>query len=329
LRAFEAAARHLSFRKAAQELHVTPAAISHQLKALEEFLGVQLFRRGNRRVELTPAARAAAVHLHEGFAAIVAGVEKLRNADRNSVLTVSAAPAFAGKWLMPRLHRFVNRFPEIDVRLLARMRSPNFSARSATAGRPDAESLSLDDADLAIRYGDGNFPGLCVDRLLDLRVAPMVSPRLIESSAPQLRSPADLQRFTLLHDDTGHFARGRSSWDCWLEAAGVTGIDTSHGVHFSHANLAIDAAVDGLGVVASVTALAQADISAGRLVLPFELSVPADFAYYILCDPVQADRPAIEAFRGWLLEEAASAQAMSAPNPGEPGHALSNPSGRN
>jgi len=316
LRAFEAAARHLSFRKAAEELHVTPAAISHQLKALEDYLGIKLFRRANRRVELTPPARAAAQHLHDGFQAIFEAVERLRQGDNENLLTVSAAPSFAGKWLMPRLHRFVSRYPQIDVRLSARMRSARPQPRDL-AVRMDFNDVSLDDADLAIRFGDGDFPGMRVDRLLDLAVAPMLSPQLAERS-PRLDSPADLKRYPLLHDDTAYFSSGRLNWDCWLDAAGVTGVDTAHGVHFSHANLAIDAAIDGLGVLVSLPVLAAADLAAGRLLMPFALTVPADYAYYILCDEEQSERPAIQAFRDWLLEEVRSTQA-----PGT-GAALSN-----
>ena len=292
----------MSFRKAAQELHVTPAAISHQLKALEEYLGVKLFRRANRRVELTPAARAAAPHLHEGFASIFEAVERLREGEAANVLTVSAAPSFAAKWLMPRLHRFVSRHAEIDVRLSARLRSAGSLTRGQ-AVRSAINDASLDDADLAIRFGSGDFGGMRIDRLLDIAVAPMVSPQLV-SGERALRAPQDLRQHTLLHDDTAYFASGHLNWDVWLEKAGVSGIDTSHGVHFSHANLAIDAAVDGLGVVASLPALAAAELGAGRLVLPFKLQVPSNYGYFIVCDPAQASRPAIEAFRSWLLDEA-------------------------
>ena len=307
LRAFEAAARHLSFRKAAQELHVTPAAISHQLKALEDYLGVKLFRRANRRVELTPAARAAAPHLHEGFASIFEAVERLREGEAANVLNVSAAPSFAAKWLMPRLHRFVSGHPEIDVRLSARMRSPSSTGRGQ-AVRSGINDTSLDDADLAIRFGNGDFGGLRTDRLLDIAVAPMVSPQLARGERA-LQTPNDLRHHTLLHDDTAYFASGRLNWDCWLEAAGASGVDTARGVHFSHANLAIDAAVDGLGVVVSVPALAQAELAAGRLMLPFARQVPSDYAYYIVCEPTQASRPVIQTFRTWLLDEARQTQS--------------------
>jgi LysR family transcriptional regulator, glycine cleavage system transcriptional activator len=301
LRAFEAAARHMSFRKAAEELSVTPAAISHQLKTLEDYLGVRLFRRANRRVELTPAARAAVPFFHEGFKSIVEGVERLRQEELANTLTVSAASSFAGKWLMPRLHRFVSRYPQIDVRLLARMRSAHVTR--ALPVRRDINDTTLDDADVAIRFGDGDFPGMRVERLLDLSVTPMVSAQLLNAGHP-LERIEDLRHYILLHDDTGYFRSGRLNWDCWLHAAGVSGIDTSHGVHFSHANLAIDAAVDGLGVVLSLPALAAPDLAVGRLITPFELRVPTDFSYYIICDPADAERPAIQAFTGWLLEEA-------------------------
>jgi len=302
LRAFEAAARHLSFRKAAAELHVTPAAISHQLKGLEDYLGVRLFRRGNRRVELTPTAQVAAQQLHAGFKAIVDAVEQLRQGDRSNLLTVSAAPAFAGKWLMPRLYRFVSRHPEIDVRLSARMRSLRPETRGSPVQR-DINDNSLDEADVAIRFGDGDFPETDARLLLDLEVAPMLSPRLANAGLP-LDVPADLKHYALLHDDTAYFASGRLNWDCWLEAAGVTGIDTARGVHFSHANLAIDAAIDGLGVVMSLPALAAGDLAAGRLLLPFQPKLAADYAYYVLYEPGAMERPAIQAFVDWLLDEA-------------------------
>ena len=292
----------MSFRKAADELHVTPAAISHQLKALEDYLGVKLFRRANRRVELTPAARAAAPHLHEGFKAIFEAVEQLRAAERNNQLTVSAAPSFAAKWLMPRLYRFVSRHPQIDVRLSARMRSSRPQLRGLSVRR-EINDGSLDGADLAIRFGDGDFPDMQVHRLLELTVAPMVSPHTLRAEHP-LTVPDDLRHYTLLHDETGYFASGRLNWDCWLDGAGAAQVHTAHGVHFSHANLALDAAVDGLGVVLSVTALAAGDLAVGRLTLPFDFSIKADYGYYVVCDPADAERPAIQAFTSWLLEEA-------------------------
>lgn len=292
----------MSFRKAAEELHVTPAAISHQLKGLEDYLGVKLFRRGNRRVELTPVAQVAAQQLHAAFGAIVDAVEHLRQGDRSNLLTVSAPPSFAGKWLMPRLYRFVSRHPEIDVRLSARMRSGRPEARGVMVRR-DVNDNSLDESDVAIRFGDGDFPDVEATLLLKLDVAPMLSPRLA-AVGPELRTPADLRQYALLHDDTAYFRSGRLNWDCWLQEAGVADIDTSRGVHFSHANLAIDAAIDGLGVLMSVPSLAASDIAAGRLILPFEQKLAADYAYYILCEPGSRDRTAIEAFVEWLLDEA-------------------------
>jgi LysR family glycine cleavage system transcriptional activator len=292
----------MSFRKAAEELHVTPAAISHQLKGLEDYLGVKLFRRGNRRVELTPVAQVAAEHLHAGFRAIVDAVEHLRTGDRSNLLTVSAAPSFAGKWLMPRLYRFVSKHPQVDVRLSARMRSARPEARGAPVRR-DINDSSLDESDVAIRFGDGDFPEMDARLLLRLDVAPMLSPRLA-NAGPPLGAPSDLRHFPLLHDDTAYFRSGRLNWDCWLQEVRATGVDTSRGVHFSHANLAIDAAIDGLGVVMSVPALAGADLASGRLFLPFAEQVPADYAYYIVCEPGAMERPAIQAFVEWMVDEA-------------------------
>jgi LysR family glycine cleavage system transcriptional activator len=180
------------------------------------------------------------------------------------------------------------------------------SMRALPLGLPvrrDINDGSLDDADVAIRFGDGNFPGLRVERLLELTIAPMVSPQAIQAEHP-LTVPDDLRYYTLLHDDTGYFASGRLNWDCWLQAAGATRVDTSRGVHFSHANFAIDAAVDGLGVVLSLPALAAGDLAVGRLTLPFELTIKADYSYYIVCDPADSARPTIQAFIDWLLEEA-------------------------
>jgi len=302
LRAFEAAARHLSFRKAAEELHVTPAAISHQLKGLEEYLGVQLFRRGNRRVELTPVAQTAAQHLQAGFRTIVEAVEHLRQGDRGNLLTVSAAPSFAAKWLMPRLYRFVSQHPEIDVRLSARMRSARDEHRGTTVRR-EVNDASLDECDVAIRFGDGDFSDLDARLLLKLDVAPMLSPRLAHAGHP-LSIPEDLKHYALLHDDTAYFRSGGLNWECWLQAVNETSVDTARGVHFSHANLAIDAAIDGLGVVLSLPALAAGDLAAGRLLLPFPQKLAADYAYYILCEPSATERPAIQAFVDWLLDEA-------------------------
>src|SRR5688572_28317040 len=305
LRAFEAAARHLSVKKAAIELNVTPAAVSHQIRMLEDYLGVQLFHRYNRALELTDAARAAMPKLREGFDALVQAVERLRSHVGGGVLTVSAAPSFAARWLMPRLHRFIAAHPEVDVRVSARMRRVSVDGKGDVAERATVEAW-LDDSDIAILYGRGNYPGLWVKKLLDLTLTPICSPQLLQSDHP-LKTPADLAHHMLLHDDTGDLYDNDPFWDVWLREAGVSGIDTRRGPHFSHAVLAFEAAIDAVGVVATMPVLAAEDIAAGRLVTPFELHLPLASAYYLVCHDTASTRPAVALFRDWLLDEAARA----------------------
>jgi len=303
LKAFEAAARHLSVKKAALELNVTPAAVSHQIRTLEEYLGIQLFHRRNRALDLTDAARASLPKLREGFDCMMQAVERLRTHHSPSRLTVSAAPSFAARWLMPRLHRFLVAHPEIDVRVSARMRRASVDGKGDVAERATLETW-LDDSDVAILYGRGHYPGLRAKKLFDLTLTPVCSPKLLQGEHP-LRTPADLKHHLLLHDDTGDLYDGESFWDVWLSAAKVSGIDVARGPHFSHAVLAFEAAIEGVGVLASVPALASEELTAGRLVTPFELRVPLASAYYLVCEESAATRPAVAAFNDWLIEEAA------------------------
>lgn len=306
LKAFEATARHLSVKKAAAELNVTPAAVSHQIKALEEYLGVRLFHRRNRALELTEAARACLPKLREGFDNLAQAVERLRaHKGGDSVLTVSAAPSFAARWLMPRLHRFFVAHPEIDVRVSARLRLPMSVGRRSAAAERDTLETWLADSDIGIIYGRGDYPGLVVDKLLSLTITPICSPRLVTQKEHPLVRPADLRYQRLLHDDTGELYDGVSFWEVWLKAAGVTGVDTSHGPHFSHAVLAFEAAAEGHGVVASLPVLAESDLHAARLVTPFALRVPLLSAYYLVCAETAASRPEVSAFRDWIRTEAA------------------------
>jgi LysR family transcriptional regulator, glycine cleavage system transcriptional activator len=302
LRAFEAAARHLSVKKAAIELNVTPAAVSHQIRMLEDYLGVQLFHRYNRALELTDAARASLPKLREGFDCLVQAVERLRSHVSGGVLTVSAAPSFAARWLMPRLHRFIAAHPEVDVRVSARMRRVSVDGKGDVAERATVEAW-LDDSDIAILYGRGNYPSLWVRKLLDLTVAPICSPRLLEGANP-LRKPEDIAHHMLLHDDTGDLYDNEPFWDVWLREAGVTGVDSRRGPHFSHAVLAFEAAIDAVGLVASMPVLAAEDIAAGRLLVPFDLRVPLASSYFLVCHESASARPAVALFREWLLEEA-------------------------
>ncbi len=303
LKAFEAAARHLSVKKAAVELNVTPAAVSHQIRALEENLGIQLFHRYNRALELTEAARASLPKMREGFDCLAQAVERLRTHHSPSMLTVSAAPSFAARWLMPRLHRFLVAHPEIDVRVTARMRRVSIDGKTDVAERATLETW-LDDSDVAILYGHGHYPELQATKLFDLVVTPICSPKLLEGEHP-LRTPADLKHHILLHDETGDLYDSESFWNVWLRAAGVKDIETARGPHFSHAVLAFEAAIDGVGVLASLPALAAEDIAAGRLVTPLGLRAPISSAYYLVCQESAATRPAVAAFNSWLIEEAA------------------------
>lgn len=310
LKAFEAAARHLSVKKAAVELNVTPAAVSHQIRTLEEYLNVQLFHRFNRALGLTDAAKACLPKLREGFDSLTQAVDRLRTHTSGGMLTVSAAPSFAARWLMPRLHRFIAAHPEIDVRISARMRRKSVDGKVDVAERATVETW-LDDSDVAILYGHGHYPGLDVHKLLPLTVTPICSPQLLSGEHP-LRTPDDLRHHMLLHDDTGEMYDGESFWEVWLRTAGVQGIDPKRGARFSHAVLAFEAAMDAVGVVASMPALAAEDIAAGRLVMPFDLRVPLESAYYLVCEPHAKTRPAVAAFSDWLIAEAAKDLAVTA-----------------
>jgi LysR family glycine cleavage system transcriptional activator len=306
LRAFVAAASHLSFATAARELHVTPAAISHQIKGLEEHLGLRLFRRLTRGLELTRAGQALFPKLREGFGRLSEALDEMRAIEEPGTLAVSAATSFATRWLAPRLHRFVAAHPELDVTINASTRlidpkKDDFASGDALSGSP------MEDADIVVRFGTGAYPGFRVDKLLPVSVTPMCSPRLAEGKNPgshPLRVPADLRHHVLIHDNVS-FDDGGPLWDAWLAKAGIDGFDTSRGLRFSHAMLALEAAAEGMGVALGMPVLAGPDLAAGRLVAPLKLSLPLKFAYYIVSDESAAERSDVAAFRNWLLAEAA------------------------
>lgn len=303
LKVFESAARHQSLKQAAQELNVTPAAISHQVKLLEEYLGIQLFRRLNRGLELTPAARAGLPQLSAGFEALSQAVATMRPQADSGQLTISAAPSFATRWLVPRLHRFFSAHPEIDVRVSARLRRVKQGAHDNDVERATLENW-LQESDVAIFYGHGGYAGYRADKLFTPFIAPICSPQMMNAGQP-LRRPQDLAHHTLVHDDTGVLYDGAGFWDVWLKAAGVSGVDTGRGSHFSHAVLAIEAAADSLGIAATIPLLAASELASGRLVMPFELQVPLKSAYYAVSNDMAGQRPAVAAFSDWLQEEAA------------------------
>lgn len=292
LRAFEAAARHLSFTKAAKELHVTQAAISHQIKALEEWLCMPLFRRQNRTLLLTDAAQAYLPFVREAFDKLVEGTQRLVKQDKSGTLTVSVLSSFAVKWLVPRLGRFADLHPDIDVRVSASDHVVDFAS---------------EDVDVAIRYGRGNWPGVTAEMLFAEDVFLVCSPKLLEGPRP-LRTLDDLRHHTLLHEQTP------IGWPAWMAKAGLDHHPKRRSLTFSHSNMVIQAAIDGLGVALGRSAMVGDDLAAGRLVSPFDITLHAEFAYYIVYPPAHADRPKIVAFSDWLKSEAGRDQrALPAP----------------
>jgi LysR family glycine cleavage system transcriptional activator len=291
VRAFEAAARHLSFTKAAEELNVTQAAVSHQVKALEERLQVPLFRRLNRGLVLTGAGAGYLKELEDILDRLEQATERLRASEATGILTVSTSTSFAAKWLVPRLQRFRDRRPDIDVRIDANDSLTDFRR---------------DNVDLAIRYGRGVYPGLSSVQLLQDIVFPVCSPQLLEGGHP-LREPSDLKHFTLLHDQGVV-----EDWRTWLRTAGVTDLDPSRGPVFSHSAMLIEAAIAGQGVALARRSMVARDVREGRLVQPIPLSLKAEFSYWVVCPESAAEKTKIAEFRAWLLDEAASESGEAA-----------------
>jgi LysR family transcriptional regulator, glycine cleavage system transcriptional activator len=294
LRAFEAAARNLSFAKAAEELHVTPAAVSYQIRALETKLGVKLFRRLNRAVVLTDAGAMMLPGVRNGFEELhraVARIDKPSRSDR--VVTATISPHMAAKWLVPRLTSFIERHPDIDLRI---------------AASNTVVDLDTDKADVAIRYNLGNNVGLVAEKLMDEAVTPMCVPELLDGPHP-IREPADLRHHTLIHDDTlSRHWPGAPAWSKWLILAGQDLRDENAGLHFDHSDHCMDAALMGSGVILGRRAMASRDIEQGRLVAPFELDLPFEGGIYSVTTEEKAANPDVAAFRDWLREEASIMQ---------------------
>lgn len=287
LKAFEATARHLSFSKAAEELHVTPAALSHQIRGLEDLLGLKLFHRKARSIELTAGARLMYPGVRTAFESLRAAVEQLDRAREDRILVVSASPGLTAKWLVPRIYRFMEQHPEVDTRISA---SANYS------------NFTTDGIDVGIRLSSGIHPDLHVEKLSDEAMLPLCSPRLLEGERP-LRTPRDLQHFPLIQIDLPGIV---PTWDDWLAAAGITGIDTSRGLRLNVADHALDAASEGTGVVLGYKLVASRDIGLGRLVSPFGPEVPLPGrSYHFVCAKGQEKRPTVKAFRDWLFAEIA------------------------
>ncbi|QQS10534.1 MAG: transcriptional regulator GcvA [Rhodospirillales bacterium] len=281
LRAFEAAARHLSFTSAAEELAVTQAAVSHQIRGLESRLGLKLFVRRNREILLSEAGQSYLPGIRQAFDLLHDATEKLLKKDASRPLTVTTTASFATKWLVPRLGAFQQEHPDIDVRI-----STNTSL----------VDFSRDDIDLGIRYGHGHWAGLHAERLVAEDIFPVCSPALLKGPNA-IRKPSDLKSRTLLH-----VQQFRDDWQVWLTAAGVKGVDPSRGLRFDLALAAIQAATDGLGVLIGHRPLVENDIKAGRLVAPFDVKLPSDSAYYVVAPAERLRRPKIKAFVGWLRD---------------------------
>jgi LysR family transcriptional regulator, glycine cleavage system transcriptional activator len=280
---FEAAARYLSFTKAAQELHVTHGAVSRQVKSLEDYLGFRLFRRMNRSLRLTDEGQVYARTVGELLDALAEATRRLRTRDETGGLTVSTTYSFTSGWLVPRLGRFRALHPEIDVRLQADDQVIDFVR---------------DSVDVVIRYGRGHYPGLTAERLMGDDYAPVSSPVLLKGKHP-LRRPADLRHHVLLHEEGAEV-----DWRMWLMAAGVEGVDASRGPIFSHSVMAIQAAIRGEGVTLGRTVLIEEELAARQLVRLFDLRLKTEMAYYIVYPPRSLERPKVRAFRDWLQSEA-------------------------
>ncbi|MBG2914407.1 transcriptional regulator GcvA [Proteus cibarius] len=287
LRVFDSAARHLSFTKAAEELFVTQAAVSHQIKTLEEFLGLKLFRRRNRSLLLTEEGQSYYLDIKEIFSSINEATRKLLARSAKGALTVSLSPSFAIQWLVPRLSGFNQAYPGIDVRIQAVDRE---------------EDKLADDVDVAIFYGRGNWTGLRTDRLYAEYLIPVCAPSLLTGEKP-LKTPSDLIYHTLLHDTS------RRDWQAYVRQLEIQNqINVQQGPIFSHSSMVIQAAVHGQGVALVNNVMARSEIESGRLVRPFSDVLVSKNAFYLVCQDSQAELGKIAAFRQWILSQAANEQ---------------------
>jgi len=292
LRAFEAAARHLSFTKAADELHVTQAAISHQVKALEESLGMKLFRRLNRALLLTDEGQILFPGVGDAFDLISQTTDRLHRYEHSGLLTVGTMDTLAATWLVPKLGRFRKLHPDIDVRI-------------STADH--IVDYVRDGIDIGLRYGQGNWhSSLEIDLLMAEEVFPVCSPSLLEGGPP-LKTPDDLRHYPLLHDDM------RIDWRMWLMAAGATEVDPDRGPGFQHSYLVYQTAVAGGGVALARSVLVGHELADGRLVKPFDFALPASYAYYVVTPKININKPKVRAFREWVLEEAREEREKNLP----------------
>jgi LysR family transcriptional regulator, glycine cleavage system transcriptional activator len=288
LRAFEAVARHLSFSKAADELHVTPGAVSQQIRALEQLLEVWLFNRTRRWVSLTEAASRMLPDIQAGLETLSRACSSKSTPPGHRTLTISVAPSFASKWLLPRLPSFYDQHAEVDLRI------------SATVGLAD---FRRDGVDLAIRLGHGRYPGLVAEPLFAEALTPLCSRELKRKG--RLQKPDDLRKHRLIHDTSIPGAGEHAAWDKWLALAGAKQVSPQRGVRFTLAELAMQAAIDGAGVVLGRVVLAERDVAAGRLVRPFKTVLPLDVSYFLVTPNAPPPRQEVLSFRNWLFNSLA------------------------
>jgi LysR family glycine cleavage system transcriptional activator len=289
LQAFECAGRRLSFTLAAQELNVTPGAISQQIRQLEEFLGVPLFKRLNRAIVLTDAGLLFLPLISQGFEHFHEAVTRLRQRGDDGPLTITSAPSFVSKWLIPRLSSFTRLHPDIDVRIDTSDRLVDFSR---------------EDIDVGIRFGDGEYPELDTVFLFAFDLIPVCSPDLLRGKH-QLREVSDLKHFTLLHSNHDELDPGWPDWAMWLKVVEADDVDSSHGIYFNQSDQLFQAALDGQGVALLANVMAEPEVAAGRLVQPFSARLPVKLNYHVVTSPHKAGIAKVAAFRQWILDESA------------------------
>ena len=292
LKAFEVAGRHMSFSRAAEELHVTPAAISHQIKALETDLGVKLFRRLNRSLQLTEAGQACLPGLRSAFETMASAVGRVRDKEDWNVLTISAPPAFGARWLVPRIVDFRTANPQIQVRIDPAIRSMD----------PVRDSV-----DVAIEFSQGHYSGRSVQRpaqrLFGQDVFPVCSPELLDGKNP-LTTPDDLRGHTLIHFDAPMDDPGWPNWETWLRANNVDRLDPNKGPHFTSPNFTTQALLAGHGVALMAELVVESELATGTLVKPFDISYPGDLSYWALASSVDSEDDPVTLFWNWLTREA-------------------------
>jgi LysR family glycine cleavage system transcriptional activator len=295
LQAFEIVGKHLSFTLAAEELHVTPGAVSQQIRHLEDFLGMQLFKRMNRSIVLTDAGQLFLPLVAAGFEKFHEAVTRLRQQGDHGPLTITSAPSFVSKWLIPRLSRFKSLHPDIDVRIDTSDRLVDFSR---------------EDIDVGIRFGDGVYPELETVFLFSFDLIPVCSPQLLAGER-QLGDVSDLKHFTLLHSNYDELDPGWPDWAMWLKVVEADDVDADHGIYFNQSDQLFQAALDGQGIALLANVMAEPEIAAGRLVQPFSARLPVKLNYHLVTSPQKSASAKVAAFRQWVLDESAYLRASS------------------